>query len=134
MKLNKTQIDAIAEKAVRDLRTAFIEKCEKAKKSYVPSEKYEHIKELFSKEKSLNEQLQKVRNELYEIRNSYNVSSWTEEEVLLNEVINEELQIQSLNFLNIKEDIKTDLTIGTIDSSFDPYKFIEETVSKYLNS
>lgn len=104
------------------------------KKSYVPSEKYEHIKELFSKEKSLNEQLQKVRNELYEIRNSYNVSSWAEEEVLLNEVINKELQIQSLNFLNIKEDIKTDLTIGTIDSSFDPYKFIEETVSKYLNS
>jgi len=134
MKLNKTQIDAIAEKAVRDLRTAFNEKCEKAKKSYVPSEKYEHIKELYNKSKSLSAQLQKVRDELYEIRDSYNVSSWAEEEALLNEVINKELQIPSLDFLNIKEDIKTDLTIGTIDSSFDPYKFIEETVNKYVNS
>jgi hypothetical protein len=134
MKLNKTQIDAIAEKAVRDLRTDFNEKCEKAKKSYVPSEKYEHIKELYNKSKSLSAQLQKVRDELYEIRDSYNVSSWAEEEALLNEVINKELQIPSLDFLNIKEDIKTDLTIGTIDSSFDPYEFIEETVNKYVNS
>lgn len=134
MKLSKTQIEAIAAKAVRDMRTAFEAKCEKARESYTPSKKYEHIKELLDKEESLSAQLQELADELRDIRRAYNVCGWSGDEALLNAVIDEELQISSLRFSDIEEDIKTDLTINTIDSSFDPYKFIEETINKYVNS
>lgn len=134
MKLNKTQIEAIAAKAVRDIRTAFEAKCQKARESYTPSERYKHINELLDKADSLNKQLQEISDELHEVRKAYNVSGWSTDEILLNAIIDAELQIPSLNFSNIAEDIRTDLTINTIDSSFDPYKFIEETINKYVNS
>ena len=91
-------------------------------------------KELFDKEEALNKQLDEVEKQLGSIRKLYNVCGWASKDLLLGSIIDKELQISSLNLGNIKEDVKTDLTIGTIDSSFDPYKFIEETVSKYLNS
>lgn len=134
MKLNKTQIEAIATKAVREIRTAFEAKCEKAKESYAPSEVYLHTKELFNKEEALSKQLDAVNEELCKIRRIYDTSSWCTKETLLNAIMDSELRISSPQFSNIAEDIKTDLTINTIDSSFDPYKFIEETINKYVNS
>jgi vacuolar-type H+-ATPase subunit E/Vma4 len=134
MKLNKTQIEAIATKAVRDIRTAFEAKCEKARESYSPSEAYLHAKELFNKKEALENQLNEVDEELRKIRKIYDVGGWCCDETLLNVIMESDLKISSPKFSNITEDIKTDLTIGTIDSSFDPYKFIEETVNKYVNS
>lgn len=134
MKLNKTQISAIAEKAVRDIRIAFDAKCKEARKSYAPSDAYLQTKELFNKQESLANQLEEVNDELRKIRKLYDTCSWSNEETLLNAIMDSELKISSLDLLNIREDIITDLTINTIDSSFDPYKFIEETISKYLNS
>lgn len=134
MKLNKTQIEAIATKAVRDIRTAFEAKCEKARESYAPSDAYLRTKELFNKKEALENQLNEVDEELCKIRKTYNVGVWCNDETLLNAIMDSELKISDLKFSNITEDIKTDLTIGTIDSSFDPYKFIEETVNKYVNS
>lgn len=134
MKLSKTQIEAIATKAVRDIRTAFEAKCEKARESYSPSEAYLHTKELFNKQEALSKQLDEVNEELREVRKIYDVCGWSNDTTLLNAIMDSDLKISSPEFSNIVEDIKTDLTIGTIDSSFDPYKFIEETVSKYVNS
>ena len=134
MRLNKTQIEAIAEKAVRDLRAAFEEKCEKVRESYTPSTEYIHTEELFNKATALEEQLVEVREQIRDIRKLYNIGCWVEKDLVLHAIRDSELQLPTLNFGNIKEDIKTDLTIGTIDSSFDPYKFIEETVNKYVNS
>lgn len=134
MKLNKTQINAIAEKAVRDMRMAFDAKCEEIKKSYTPSDAYLNTKALFDKQEALSEQLDEVNKEICKIRKIYDTCGWSTRETLLNVIIDSELKIQSLNFSNIKEDIITDLTINTIDSSFDPYKFIEETINKYVNS
>jgi vacuolar-type H+-ATPase subunit E/Vma4 len=134
MKLNKTQIEAIAAKAVRDIRTAFEAKCEKARKSYSPSEAYLHAKELFNKQEALSKQLDAVNEELREVRKIYDVCGWSNDTTLLNAIMDSDLKISSPEFSNIAEDIRTDLTINTIDSSFDPYKFIEDTVSKYVNS
>lgn len=134
MKLNKTQIDAIAEKAVRDMRTAFAAKCDEMRKSYAPSDVYLNTKELFNEHEALSKQLDAVNEELCKIRKYYNVCNWSNEDMLLKAIIDSELKIPSLNFSNIKEDLKTDLTIKTIDSSFDPYKFIEEVINKYINS
>ena len=134
MKLNKTQIEAIAAKAVRDIRTAFEAKCEKARKSYAPSEVYLHTKELFNKQEALSKQLDAVNKELREVRKIYDVCGWSNDTTLLNAIMDSDLKISSPEFSDIAEDIRTDLTINTIDSSFDPYKFIEDTVSKYVNS
>jgi vacuolar-type H+-ATPase subunit E/Vma4 len=134
MKLNKTQIEAIATKAVRDIRAAFEAKCEKARESYTPSEAYLHAKELFNKQEALSKQLDAVHEELHEVRKIYDVYDWSSDTTLLNAIMDSDLKISSPEFSNIAEDIRTDLTINTIDSSFDPYKFIEDTVSKYVNS
>lgn len=134
MKLNKTQIDAIAEKAVRDMRTAFDAKCEEIRKSYAPSDEYLRTKELFNEQEALSKQLDAVNEEIRNIRKIYDICGWSNEDMLLEAIIDSELKIPSLNFSNIKEDLKTDLTIKTIDSSFDPYKFIEEVINKYINS
>lgn len=134
MKLNKTQIEAIAEKAVRDLRTAFEAKCDEIRKSYVPSDAYLRTKELFDKEETLSEQLSITNQEISKIYKIYDICTWSGREALLKAIMDSELKIPRLKFSEIKEDIKTDLTINTIDSSFDPYKFIEETISKYVNS
>ena len=134
MKLNKTQIEAIATKAVRDICMAFEAKCEKARESYAPSEAYLRTKELFNKQEALSKQLDAVNEELHNIRKIYDTYGWSNEETLLNAIMDSDLKISSPEFSNIAEDIRTDLTINTIDSSFDPYKFIEDTVSKYVNS
>lgn len=134
MKLNKTQINAIAEKAVRDMRTAFDAKCKEIRKSYTPSDEYLRTKELFDKQEALSNHLDTVNEELRKIRKIYDVCGWSGDQALLDAIIDSELKVPSLNFSEIKEDIIADLTINTIDSSFDPYKFIEETINKYINS
>ena len=134
MKLNKTQINAIAEKAIRDMRTAFDAKCKEIRKSYTPSDVYLNTKELLDKSEALGKQLDQVDEELRSIRKIYNVCGWSGNQALLDAIIDSESKVPSLNFSDIKEDIITDLTINTIDSSFDPYKFIEETINKYVNS
>ena len=141
-KLNKQEINAIANKALRTLTKKAEEVHLEAIKNYEPSEKYNELKiklERLLEIKKIKNALEKEASVLAnDVNNLISFShSWVygdsiyDEEILnqyLKSFINNEVNINPIPTL---EELKEDITIAAIDEEFNAEIFINNLIEKY---
>lgn len=141
-KLNKQEINAIANKALRTLTKKAEEVHLEAIKNYEPSEKYTELKiklERLLEIKKIKNALEKEASVLAnDVNNLISFShSWVygdsiyDEEILnryLKSFINNEVNINPIPTL---EELKEDITIAAIDEEFNAEIFINNLIEKY---
>lgn len=136
-KLNKNEIEAVANKAQRELEKAAKERIEKLKKEYTPDETASRLFEL-AKERDKNiDEIAKLDSQSYELKNQisnilrekydYHGYSYGYDDVF-KAVINKK---HPLPPVPSKASIIDDITIAAIDRDFDTAKFIEGLVAKF---
>lgn len=131
-KLNKNEIEAVANKAYRALETRANEERNNAIKNYTPSDNYLAIIQLVEerdkaariKEES-EEKISKIIDKHYNLK--WHSGTWGKDRY-------EKFIIErecSLKQIPSKESLIDDVTIAAIDRDFDTAKFIENLVAKF---
>lgn len=130
-KLNKTEIEAVANKTYNELRKVAVKRRQDVMLKYTPSEKCLKTIELATRRDELEKELDQIKDELYEIGKEYEFwlgfknHSVTEIKDL---IINKECKLQKIPSL---EEIRDDVVIAAIDKEFNTDKFIENFVKKF---
>lgn len=137
-KLTKQEIQAIANKTYKKLKIAEDEDLKKAISSYTPTDNYKEIKDLLDKRDSLNEEIEKLKEEKSKcldsieekLRKYYNTwySSKDSAECLCDYIVRKECKIKDIPTI---EDLKDDITIATINPEFDVELFITEKINDF---
>ena len=145
-KLNKQEINAIANKTLRMINQKRDENLQKAVNTYHLSKDCKLVKEslykvveLTQKRDEINKEIQSLLNEVTNITdetngNVRNPRYWAFDnikiaDVLINELIHWEL---SKSFTKVTiEEIKEDITIASIDEEFDVDTFINSSIEKF---
>lgn len=132
-KLNKAEVEAIANKLHIALEKKNQEDYNKAVKNYKPSELYSQMKELLEQRQSLQKSISDLQKEeetvwskIYDLSPFYFFRSANMDEVL-RKIISEECKITKV--ISVDE-IKNDIVIAAIDSDFDVNTFINEYINK----
>lgn len=130
-KLNKNEIEAVANKAYRALTDAAEKSREQLMKDYTPSESYSRIMELAKKRdeayKVSCESKEEIAN-LMAAKYGIYCCSGDSIEYLRNLILKKECNLRTIPS---KESIIDDVTIAAIDRDFDTTKFIEGLVAKF---
>lgn len=131
-KLNKTEINAIASKALRALNRVRDEKSEKAKANYKPSNLYLKAKALedtitkkIEEKGALEKEIDALQLQLSKLVDTY-AYNWGN---VTNRIMNNE--IEEIKPVPSFDEIYEDITIGCIDKDFDVDKFIDELIAKH---
>lgn len=129
-KLNKNEIEAVANKAHRTLTEVAERNRQEAIKKYTPSENYKRVTKLAEERNSAYKIYKECIKEIEEIFKSYGCWRYGEDSIesLQSLIINKECQLAEVPF---KESLIDDVTIAAIDKDFDTVKFIENLVTKF---
>ena len=130
-KLNKNEIEAVANKAYRALTDAAEKSREQLMRNYTPSESYSRIMELAKKRDEANKVHYESKQEIADLMaNKYGIYCCSSDsiEYLRNLILKKECNLRTVPS---KESIIDDVTIAAIDKDFDTAKFIENLVSKF---
>lgn len=135
-KLNKVEVEAIANKLHIALEKKNQEDYNKAVKNYKPSELYSQMKELLEEREAIQKEIynlqqkeEKIWDKLTEIRPFYFYRSDNVIDVL-RKIISEECKITEV--ISVDE-LKNDIVIAAIDSDFDVNTFINDYITKNVN-
>lgn len=130
-KLNKNEIEAVANKAYRALEEEARRERTIAISNYTPSDKYKTMMQLIEERDKAEKQFDHCRKEISKIMEDYNYrwhnGEWSKERY-------ERFIIEyecSLRPVPSKESLIDDVTIAAIDRDFDTAKFIENLVTKF---
>lgn len=130
-KLNKNEIEAVANKAFRALTDAAEKSREQLMKDYKPSESYSRIIELAKKRDEANKVYHESKEEIADLmRTKYGIYCCSSDpiEYLRNAILKKECGLRTVPS---KESIIDDVTIAAIDKNFDTTAFIEKLVAKF---
>lgn len=141
-KLNKQEINAIANKALRTLTKNSEEAELEAIKNYEPSEKYNELKIKLERLLEIKRTLDALEKEASVLANDINSlmphsHSWIyinnlRDEKKLNEYLEEFISHEVIsNPIPTLEELKEDITIAAIDEEFDAESFINNLIEKY---
>ena len=141
-KLNKQEINAIANKALRTLTKKAEEVRLEAIKNYEPSEKYNEFKVKLERLLEIKKTVNALEKEASVLSNDINSlmpysHSWIymnslHDEEKLNEYLKEFISHEVIpNPIPTLEELKEDITIAAIDEEFDAESFINNLIEKY---
>ena len=135
-KLNKQEVNAIANKIVRELtEKARLDKL-RYTSEYIPSLDYikaeslvnEYLK-LSREECRINDQKVKIYDELSNLLSSFGFNKYfTVNEEILKKIVDREYGVKEIPSV---ESLKEDIIIAGIDDTFDVEKFIKDKLSEY---
>lgn len=141
-KLNKQEINAIANKAMRTITMINEEARQEAIKNYEPSDKYKELKAKLERLLEINKTIHALEKEAGVLCNDVNdikasENNWvyrgniTEERTIthyLNSLVCHEVKVKPTPTL---EELKEDITIAAIDEGFNAEAFINNLVEKF---
>ena len=137
-KLNKQEVNAVANKIVRELTEQT--KLNKLRyiSEYIPSPTYLKMESLINEyNKLLKEQDEiekkrdKIYNEIRELNNSLGFEfHYHPDEEILQRIIDKEYGVKEITSV---ESLKEDIVIAGIDDTFDVEKFIKDKLAEYIS-
>ena len=136
-KLNKQEVNAIANKIVRELTEKAKQNRIKYISEYIPSYNYTKAETLINKYLDLSEeasriieQKEKIYNELSDFLYSLGFSRYCPvSKEILNKIIDKEYKVKEIPSV---ESLKEDIVIAGIDDSFNVDEFIKGKLSEYI--
>lgn len=133
-KLNKQEVNAVANKLHRELSKIAEEMIKQAIEQYVPSETYIKVKELLEKRDSIEakslqlcKELENVRNELSKVC-PFHIYSRDSKDEVLDRILNDECKLPNVPSV---DELKDEVTIAAIDDSFNTSSYIESQIEKF---
>lgn len=136
-KLNKQEVNAIANKIVRELTEKAEQDRLRYMSKYTPSPDYikaetlinEYLK-LSEEERHINEQKSRIYDEISNLRATlgFNRYIFSVSKEILNKIMDKEYGIKEIPSV---ESLKEDIVIAGIDDSFDVEKFIKDKLLEY---
>jgi len=135
-KLNKQEVNAVANKLHRELSKVAENFKKQAIENYVPSEVFSKVKDLLEKRDYLSCENTRIYKELEATRKAINqvcdffVYNDDTMEDTLKRIIEKECKLPEVPKI---EEIKDEITIAAIDENFDTEAFIESQIFKFTN-
>lgn len=136
-KLNKQEVNAIANKIVRELTEKAKQNRIKYVSEYVPSPNYTKAETLINEYLELSEEVErittqreKIYNKLGDLLYSLGFNRYLSvSKEILNKIIDKEYKVKEIPSV---ESLKEDIVIAGIDNTFDVEKFINDKLTEYI--
>lgn len=130
-KLNKTEIEAVANKIHTKIKKVAEQRKKDIIKNYKPSEIYLKCTELATERDRLEKEIEQIKDSLYNIGKEFDFWNGFKNMYLYeiqNVIIKNECKLKPLPSL---DELKDEVTIAAIDKDFEINKFIENIVDKF---
>lgn len=133
-KLNKQEVNAIANKLHRELSKKAEETKQQAMRDYIPSEVYSKVKTLLEKRDQISAEQARLIKEYNEALNKANeicpfwIYSNDNAQETLYKIVKRECQLPDIPTV---EELKDEVTIAAIDDDFDTDSYIEKQLIKF---